>query len=40
VNSVERDANHILHRFLGDLTANAFVEANEGLTMTLQTTES
>jgi FADH2 O2-dependent halogenase len=30
VNSVERNTNHMLHRFLGDLTANAFVEAAEG----------
>jgi FADH2 O2-dependent halogenase len=30
VNSVERNANHMLHRFLGDLTANAFVETAEG----------
>ena len=29
VQSVERNANHMLHGFLGDLTANAFVEAVE-----------
>jgi 1H-pyrrole-2-carbonyl-[peptidyl-carrier protein] chlorinase len=29
VRSVERNADHMLHRFLGDLTADAFVEAAE-----------
>jgi len=28
--SVERNADHMLHGFLGDLTANAFAEAAEG----------
>lgn len=30
VSSVERNTDHMLHSFLGDLTANAFVEAAEG----------
>lgn len=29
VRSVERNVDHMLHKFLGDLTANAFVEAAE-----------
>jgi hypothetical protein len=28
VQQVERDPNHALHGFLGDLTADAFVEAS------------
>ena len=29
VRTVERNVDHVLHRFLGDLTANSFVEAAE-----------